>query len=121
MSPSVRLGRTMYRTGRLSQGEATVARVTPSSCPRMGAAVDFQQSLGIDGGVDLRRRQRGVAEQLLDRTQIPAARQQMRCEGMAQRMRRRGLRQPELAAQPRHRKLDDAWGERAASGADEQG
>ena len=45
----------------------------------------------------------------------------MRREGMAQRMRGRGLRQPERAAQPCHRKLDDARGERAASGADEQG
>ena len=32
-----------------------VSHLRPS-CPRMGAAVDFQQSLGIDDGVELRRR-----------------------------------------------------------------
>src|SRR5262245_55968996 len=104
----------MYRTRRLPQGGAARARVTPWSCPWMGAAVDFQQAFGIDGGVDLGRRQRSMAEQFLDRAQIAAARQQMRRKGMAQRMRGRGLRQAERATQPCHRKLDDARGERTA-------
>src|SRR5215468_2346613 len=34
------------------------------SAARMGAAVDFQQPFGIDAGIDLRGRERGVAEQL---------------------------------------------------------
>ena len=38
----------------------------------MGAAVDFHESFGVDGGVDLRGRQRGVAEQFLDRAQVAA-------------------------------------------------
>src|SRR5882757_4629930 len=64
-----------------------------SSSPRMSAAIDLEQTFAIDGGVDLRRRQGGMPEQLLDRAQIAAAREQMGGEGMAQRMRRRGLRQ----------------------------
>jgi hypothetical protein len=34
---------------------------------RVGAAVDFEQPLGVDGGVDLCRRQRRMSEQFLDR------------------------------------------------------
>jgi len=77
-------------------------------CPRMGAAIDFHQPFGIDRGVDLRGRQRGVAEQFLDRAQVAAAGEKMRGERMAQRMWGRSLGQSERAAQARHRKLDDA-------------
>jgi hypothetical protein len=40
----------------------------------MSAAVNLHQPIGIDGGVDLRSRQRSVAEKFLDRAQIAAAR-----------------------------------------------
>ncbi len=83
-------------------------------------AIGLDQALGVDFGVDLRGRQRGVAEQFLDRAHVAAARQQMRGERMPQRMRRRGLGQPERAAQPRHGELHDARRQRAAFGADEQ-
>ena len=86
----------------------------------MGRAIGLDQPVGIDRGVDLRRRQRGVAEQFLDRAQIAAAGEKMRGEGMPQRMRRRGLGQAERAAQPRHGKLHEARRQRAALGADEQ-
>src|SRR4029077_1833780 len=75
---------------------------------RVGVAVIFHEPLGVHRGVDLGGGQGGMAQQLLDRAQIAAARQQMRRERMAQRMRGRGIRQPERAAQPRHRELDDA-------------
>jgi hypothetical protein len=39
----------------------------------MAAVVDLAQPPGIDVAVDLRRRQRAVAEELLDRAQICAA------------------------------------------------
>ena len=86
----------------------------------MGGTIGRQQPGAIDGGVDLRRRQRGVAEQLLDRAQIAAARQQVGGEGMAQRVRRRAVGQPERAAHPLHRKLHDARRQRPALGADEE-
>jgi hypothetical protein len=40
----------------------------------MGAAIDLHEPIGIDGGIDLRGRQRGMAEKFLDRPQIAAAR-----------------------------------------------
>ena len=57
------------------------------SRPRMGAAIDFQQAFGVNSRIDLRGRERRVAEQFLDRAQVAAARQQMGGEGMPERMR----------------------------------
>ena len=45
------------------------------SSPRVGGAVGGEQPRAVDAGIDLRRRQRGVAEQVLDGAQIAAARQ----------------------------------------------
>ena len=86
----------------------------------MGAAIGLDQAFGVDFGVDLCGRQRGVAEQFLDRAQIAAAREKVRGEGMPQGMRRRRLGKPERAAQPRHGELNDAGRKRPALGADEQ-
>src|SRR6185436_2501959 len=47
--------------------------------------VDLEQALAIHAGVDLRGRERGVAEQFLDRAQIAAARQEVSRERMPQR------------------------------------
>src|SRR5215472_3894076 len=80
---------------------------------RMRRAIGLDQALGVHFGVDLRGRQRGVAEQLLDRAQVAAARQQMRGEGVPQRMRRRRLGQPQGPAQPGHGELDEARRQRS--------
>jgi len=55
----------------------------------MGRFVDFQQPLGIDPGIDLRGRERGMAEQLLDRAQIAPRVSRWVAKECAQRMRRR--------------------------------
>src|SRR6516165_147886 len=83
-------------------------RVQVSSSPRVGGAIGADQALGIDFGIDLRRRQRSVAEQLLDRAHVAAAGEQVRGEGVAQCVRRRRLWQAERAAQPRHGELNEA-------------
>jgi hypothetical protein len=44
----------------------------------MGLVVDVEQLLRVDGRVALRGRERGVAEQLLDRAQVTAAGERMR-------------------------------------------
>ncbi len=59
---------------------------------RMRLVVDGGEPHGVDGGIALRRRQTGVAEQLLDGAEIAAARQEMRREAVAQRMRGRAFR-----------------------------
>ena len=66
----------------------------------MGRSVGLPQARGIDTSVDLGRRYRGVAEQLLDRAQVRPAFQQMGGEAVAQGVRRdaggeRGLAHPE--------------------------
>ena len=86
----------------------------------MGGVIGCHQPGGIDAGVDLRRRERGVAEQFLDGAQIAAAAEQMRGEGMAQAVRRRRGGQAERAAQPLHRELDDARRERPALDAEKE-
>src|SRR5579859_6421004 len=88
------------------------------SAARMRAAIDLEQALAVDAGIDLRGRERGMAEQLLDRAQIAAARKQMRSERMPQRMRRGAVGQSQRAAHPLHGELDDARTQGAAAGAD---
>ena len=44
----------------------------------MGEVIDLPQALGVDMAVDLSGRERGVAEQLLDRPQVGAALEKMR-------------------------------------------
>src|SRR5262249_21996269 len=100
--------------GRLRKGAETPLQ-PPATIPsrtRVGAAVDLEQPLGVDGGVDLRGRERRVAKQLLDRAQIAAAGEEMRGEGVAQGVRGGGLRQAERATQARHGELHDAGRER---------
>ena len=55
----------------------------------MRAVVDLAQALAVDVAVDLRRRERRVAEQLLDRPQVGAAFEQVRRERVAQAVRMR--------------------------------
>src|SRR5437867_2902388 len=56
----------------------------------MRMVVDAPQPLCIDVAVHLRRRERAVAEQLLDRAQVGAALEQVRRERVAEAMRVRG-------------------------------
>src|SRR5215208_3664035 len=90
------------------------------SRPWMGVAIDLEQPLAVDRGVNLRGRKRGMAEQFLDRAQVAAARQKMRGEGMPQRMRRGTIGQAERAAQPLHRQLQDSRAQRSAARADKE-
>src|SRR3954447_18520706 len=75
---------------------------------RMRRTIGGQQSSSVDGGIQLRGRKRGVAEEFLDGAQIAAAAQKMRGEGMAQRMRRGRVRQAERAAHAFDRELEDS-------------
>src|SRR4249919_1962341 len=66
----------------------------------MGGSVRVAQAGRIDASVDLRGRDRGVAEQLLDRAQVGAALEQVRGEAVSQGVRgdatgERGLADPE--------------------------
>ena len=57
----------------------------------MRGFVNVEQALRIDAGIDLSRRQAGMPKQFLDGAEIAAAAEQVRGEGMAQRMRRGGI------------------------------
>jgi hypothetical protein len=86
----------------------------------MGARVGLQQKLAVDLSVALRGRKARVSEQLLDRPQIGAGAEQMRGEGVPERMRRRSVWQPKRAPRPGNHELDDAGLKRHAAHADEQ-
>ena len=86
----------------------------------MRVVVDRQQTLGLDRGVALGRRQAGMAEQFLDRAQVAAGAEQVRRKAVAQRMRRRGRRQAEITAQCLHLPLHQARMQRPAARADKQ-
>jgi len=86
----------------------------------MSSPVDRQHPLGIDRGVALGGRERGVAEQLLNRAEVAAAGQQVGGEAVAQRVRRRPIRQPELSSHRLYLALQDARAQGAATGADEE-
>src|SRR5882724_5458455 len=90
---------------RLDRRKGRVWMVSLSSWVR--ARIDLEQALGIDLGIDLRGRERGVTEQFLDRAQIPAAGEQVRGKRVPQRMRCRRIRKTERSAQPFHDELDD--------------
>ena len=79
----------------------------------MGLLIDRQQARGIDLRIALGGGERGVAEQLLDRAQIPTACEKMGGEAMAQRMGRRSGGEAQEKAQALEPVLDDAGVERA--------
>ena len=66
----------------------------------MRAVVHPSQAAGVDVAVDLRRRQRAVAEQLLDGAEVGAALQEMRRECVAEAMRMRGETAQRARVQP---------------------
>src|ERR1019366_6560204 len=67
-------------------GACYPSRSAGGSAPRVRRAVDALQALLGHVRVDLRRRQAGMAQQLLDDTQVRAALEQVRGEGVAERM-----------------------------------
>src|SRR4051794_23922537 len=56
-----------------------------------------------------------MAEEFLDGAKIAPATEEMRCEGMAERMGRGGFVEAERASQPLDRELDDSRRQRTAS------
>src|SRR5262245_4744153 len=86
------------------------AKITPGkrSSAGVGAGVGLEQMLAIDLGIALRGREAGMAQQLLDGAEIGAGAQQMRGEGMPERMRRRRIGQAESDAGACDPELDDA-------------
>src|SRR6185312_5974589 len=94
-------------------------RSTRAAGARMGLVVDREQGGGVDLGVALRGRQRGVAQQFLDRPQIAAAGEQMGGEAMAQRVRRGRIRQAQARPQMLQAKLHQPRIEAGAAGATE--
>src|SRR5215207_5430435 len=87
----------------------------------MGGAVDGGEAGRVDVGVALRRRQRGVAQKLLDGPEIAAGAQKMGGEGMTQRVWRHAFGEAETAPYVTDALLHDGGIERAAAGADEEG
>ena len=71
--------------GQVARGAAHPGAGSPG--PRMGPSVDAAQAARRDVRVDLRRRQVGVAEELLDDPQVGAAVEEVRGERVAQRVR----------------------------------
>ena len=86
----------------------------------MGPPVDLHELGVIDRGVALGGRERGVSQELLDGAEIAAIGQEVGGEAVAQRVRRRRLRQPQQGAQRAQPLLHDAGGKPLAAHADEQ-
>src|SRR5258708_36714759 len=86
----------------------------------MCTVVNGEEALGVDGGVALGGGEARVAQELLDAAEIAAAREQVSCEAVAERVRRRGLGQAQERAQPLHLALNQARIERPAPHAHEE-
>ena len=67
----------------------------------MGVAIYIQQARGVDVRIDLRRGQAGVTQQLLERSQIGAARQQMGRKAVSEGVRVRLSGRPSRLRAPR--------------------
>src|SRR5436309_214507 len=71
----------------MRRGSRSTGPVPPSEWPLRAwvcAVVDLAQAPAVHVAVDLRRRERAVAEQLLDRAQVGAAFEQVRRERVAE-------------------------------------
>src|SRR4051794_12315632 len=75
----------------------TAPGTLPGARPRVGVEVDVLQPLGREVGVDLGRGDVGVAEHLLEGTEVAAAGQQVRREGVTQRVRAHAVGEPRAA------------------------
>src|SRR5262245_2357526 len=101
-----RTTRPRWRTDRI------VVPCTSSS--RVRAVIGVHQAAQVDVRVALRRRQARVAEQLLDGAQVGAGPEQVRGEGVAERVRRRARRRAGGGDVARHQPVDAAWREAPA-------
>src|SRR5438046_8575100 len=79
----------------------------------MRLGILFEKMGGVDLGIDLRGRERSVAEQFLNGEQVGARGEEMGGEGMAQRMRRRRIGKAKRTAQSGDQQLNIAGIERA--------
>ena len=77
-----------------------------ASSLRVRRLIGRQQARRVDLGVALGRRQRGVAQQVLDGPQIRPRSQQMGGEGVAEGVRRHPVRQAQASAQGLDQTLD---------------
>ena len=80
----------------------TPGSLSPAACPRVRALEGGTQGAVAEMGVDLGRRHRRVAEQLLHDAQVGAALEQVRREGVAQDVRRHGLLDADSSRVPAH-------------------
>src|SRR5215831_17729134 len=99
---------------------ATAARVGALACARVGLVVDLAQAPPGEVGVDLRRRDLLVSEQLLDGAQVGAALEQVGRETMAQRVGRAGRGDAGAGEAARDDAVDRARREREAVGIEEE-
>src|SRR5690606_34974476 len=82
----------------------------------MGLVVNFEQSLGINAGIDLCGRKARMAQQFLNGSEITAASQQMGGERVAQSVWRGAVGQTKTSAQLLHFSLDDGCMKHATLG-----
>jgi Uncharacterized conserved protein (COG2071) len=68
----------------VSRGLTPLRAPGDTSGAGVGVVIDLAETLGVDVAVDLRGRERGVAEELLDRAKVGAALEQVRGEGVAE-------------------------------------
>src|SRR4051812_42187051 len=86
----------------------------------MRAEVDVLEPLGAEVRVDLRRGDVRVAEHLLDRAQVAAAREEVRGEGVAQRVRAHPVLEPDGARMALDDLVEALPREAGATAVDEQ-
>ena len=89
--------------------------------PRVRFLVDLLQTLDARVRVDLRRRDRRVAEQLLHRSEIGASVEQMRGKGVPQRVHAQSGVLVDLIEQLRHNLLDGADADSTPGSTEENG
>ena len=96
-------------------------RPAPSDArPRVGLEVDLLDPLGREVGVDLGRRDVGVAEHLLDRAQVAAAGEQVGGEAVAERVRAHPVAEADRLGAALDDLVEALAGQRAAALVEEQ-
>src|SRR3990172_3606106 len=86
----------------------------------MRLAVRLEELCGVDVRIALRRAETGVSQQFLDRTQVGASAEQVRSEGMPQRVRADAEPRAALGDVPADQPVDAARGQPAAAAVQEQ-
>ena len=83
-------------------------------------AIDVEHVGRIDSRIDLRGGQAGVSEQLLKRPEVGPSREEMRCEAVAQGVRRKRVGKPQAAPSGCDCASHEVGVERASPRPDEQ-